>query len=233
MTKSTSAHKKEIIHCPICDKNLIKKYISQHIRKIHKNNDYCSIIKRGMTYYKFYMKNTITKDDDLFFCNICNKSIKKSSLYNHKRTILHNFFLNKNSLNAETKKVEEKDDSKIVASFKKTSIDFETKLHSSIEYSRLSGVLIPKNFIDNNGAESFLEFNTEKVKDIEIKNDNSPSFSSISDSDSDSGVFSQFRQFDESFGDFNIESLEIKNDVEKIINRIEKRKKKNIKLYYE
>ena len=46
----TKNNKKEIKKCHFCDKNLVKKYISQHIRQIHKENEYCNIIKRGMTY---------------------------------------------------------------------------------------------------------------------------------------------------------------------------------------
>ena len=61
--KKLNSKSKPIIQCQICKKNLIKKYISQHIRRAHKSNDYCSIIKRGMTYkgFRTNLQNNISK----------------------------------------------------------------------------------------------------------------------------------------------------------------------------
>ena len=80
---------KEKIKCPICDKSLIKQYISHHLRKMHKDNIYCKIIQRGMTYniFNFHTNNVSNKDQ--YYCKICNKSMDKNSKYKHIKTKLH------------------------------------------------------------------------------------------------------------------------------------------------
>ena len=64
--KKRSSKIKPVVNCPICDKRLIKKYISQHIRRVHKSNDYCSIIKIGMIYRGFKPKN-VDNSPEFFF----------------------------------------------------------------------------------------------------------------------------------------------------------------------
>ena len=87
--------KKQTIICGICKKEYIKQYISQHFRKIHKNSDYCSIVKKGMTMNINYNKKKIFKKNNTFYCYICNKEIKKHSQYNHVKTYTHKLLMDK------------------------------------------------------------------------------------------------------------------------------------------
>jgi len=84
---------KPIIYCPECNKPYIKQYLSQHIKRKHKNIDYSKIIKRGMR-YKFKIINNIFLKSTEFYCNICKIKIKNKCKYIHYKSIMHNQLLN-------------------------------------------------------------------------------------------------------------------------------------------
>ena len=92
MTKQKT--QKEQIICQLCNKIITKKYKSQHMRRKHKNSEYCKVVKKGMTYNKFNKNNTYFIKDCQFFCSYCNKMINKNSKYKHFKTQLHNYFVN-------------------------------------------------------------------------------------------------------------------------------------------
>ena len=89
---------KNKVNCPICNKGLIKKYISQHIRGQHKNDNYCKIVCRGMTYNIFNSNNINFIKDEQFYCKLCNKKMNMNSRYKHFKTKLHTFLNNKKNL---------------------------------------------------------------------------------------------------------------------------------------
>ena len=91
--KSNTINQKTKIDCPICHKkDLVKQYISYHMKRKHPESQYSKLIKRGM---KLKLKQYILlpiKDND-YFCNICQKTINKSSIYMHNKTVLHKILL--------------------------------------------------------------------------------------------------------------------------------------------
>ena len=93
---------KSKIHCPICNKNLIKKYISQHIKRQHKNDNYCKFVSRGMTYKNFGYNYFQEIQNGKYFCKLCNKEMNIYSKYKHFNTKMHISLL-KNNNNSDTK----------------------------------------------------------------------------------------------------------------------------------
>jgi len=80
--------KKKVIKCPFCASILIKQYFSTHMKKIHANSAYSTIIKKGMKFnFSNGLKAEIKKDE--FFCDICNAIVKNNSNYLHFKTKLH------------------------------------------------------------------------------------------------------------------------------------------------
>ena len=84
------------IFCPLCNKNLVKQYFSQHMRKQHKNSNYCKFTRKGMSYNIFHNIKINNNLKGKFFCKICNKSMNNYSKYKHLKTKMH-IFLYKNS----------------------------------------------------------------------------------------------------------------------------------------
>lgn len=82
---------KEKIECPLCQKQITKKYFSQHIRCKHSDNIYCKIVKRGMTYNIFNFNINNESKGEQYHCKTCNKYINKYSKYKHIKTKLHLF----------------------------------------------------------------------------------------------------------------------------------------------
>ena len=86
--ENNSSIKKKVIKCPFCTSILIKQYFSTHMKKIHPNSTYSTIIKKGMKFNFFEgLKEEINNDE--FFCNICNAIMKNNSKYLHLKTKLH------------------------------------------------------------------------------------------------------------------------------------------------
>jgi hypothetical protein len=79
------------INCPICNKQIIKKYISQHIRSQHPNDNYCKFVCKGTTYKVFNNNNTNINfiKDDQFYCQLCHKTMNIYSKYKHFKTKMH------------------------------------------------------------------------------------------------------------------------------------------------
>lgn len=87
--KNNITNQKPKIDCPICHKkDLVKQYISYHMKRKHPESQYSKLIKRGMKLkLKRYFLVPI-KDND-YFCDICQKTINKSSIYMHNKTVTH------------------------------------------------------------------------------------------------------------------------------------------------
>lgn len=80
------------INCPICNKQLVKKYISQHIRSQHPNDNYCKFICKGTTYKVFNNNNNNNINfikDEQFYCHLCHKTMNIYSRYKHFKTKMH------------------------------------------------------------------------------------------------------------------------------------------------
>ena len=225
MTKKKKSEK-EIIKCPFCDKDLIKKYISQHIRRIHKENEYCNIIKRGMTYKNLPQKIKKNTNNNLFICQFCNKSINKKSKYNHFSSKSHKYWSDKiipKNLQNENKSKKGQNN------FKTSSINEVCKnFNSEIDarYFRTPLGLIPKCFIENNINYNF-ENKTEHIFDeLENKKDDNFSYFEDSDSSSSSGLFNSSQVSRESIFDSCYDSWKIRKEVDRVIENIENKKKK-------
>lgn len=79
---------KEKIHCPECNKLLVKKYISSHIKKSHSKSRYSKNVRKGMR-YGLKNKNLFIKSNTEYYCEICNTIIKMKSYYMHIKSLLH------------------------------------------------------------------------------------------------------------------------------------------------
>ena len=87
---SGSKNNTKVIKCQECNKSYVKKYISQHIKKMHPHIEYSLIIRRGMK-YNFHKKQNLFKinQNQHYFCEICHKNINIKSKYMHLKSFLH------------------------------------------------------------------------------------------------------------------------------------------------
>ena len=101
MGKKINNNKKQV-NCPICNKQLIKKYISKHIRCQHPNDNYSKFVFKGTTYNVFNNNNNnnINSIKNEYYCKLCNKTINMYSRYKHFKTKMHTFLSKaKNEIN--------------------------------------------------------------------------------------------------------------------------------------
>ena len=77
-------------------KNLVKNYISMHIKRRHPESEYNKIITQGMTFKNSTNKDIYLKDNN-YYCKVCVKIINRSSVYMHLKTVL-NQKLSKNNI---------------------------------------------------------------------------------------------------------------------------------------
>ena len=88
MKKEEKTKKQIKQNCPLCNYSYVKKYISTHLKNIHPDSEYSKIINRGVKYN--LEKNPIfTSSDEMRYCKICKKLIKKKCFWVHLKTFLH------------------------------------------------------------------------------------------------------------------------------------------------
>lgn len=116
---------KPTISCRICNKKLIKKYISMHIKLKHKNDQYCKFISRGITYTKFENKNLLFKIKNQFYCSICNKLMKMTSKNHHAKSKIHLLLSNTQKNSVITKLSVQQDNKSNIDSIDNNDIDFK------------------------------------------------------------------------------------------------------------
>ena len=216
---------KPSILCPICNKRFIKKYISQHIRRLHKNNEYCKIVKRGMTYKKFLFGQVIKGDNKTFFCEACNKSIKAKSKYHHLNTLLHKIFTNGKNSNKCDKDMKEIISVKNDDFSSKKDLKYNELINTEIKYTQISCGFIPKNFLTNKIEDLSEHLKSENMFITEI-NDKNPIENTFSSnkSYSSSDLIEQSHNLRESYSIFDIDTLRIRKDVDHIIKKMIKKK---------
>lgn len=219
---------KQIIKCPFCDNDYVKKYISMHIRRIHKSNEYCTIIRRGMTYKNLSQTNIVNQEGELFFCQLCNKSIKKRSKYNHFSSETHKYWSNIIKQKNEQNEVKDIKVQNVIESSKNSQPSKKDISDIDAKFNKISVGLIPKFFISNNNNDTHFGNESFHINDdLENKSDENCSDFNEGDSSSSSYSFNGPNISRDSIFDSCYDSWKIRKEVDRIIENIEKKKRKN------
>jgi hypothetical protein len=142
---------KEKIHCPECNKLLVKKYISSHIKKNHSKSQYSKNVRKGMR-YGLKNKDLLTKSNTEYYCEICNTTIKKKSYYMHIKSLLHKKLLSSFLEQGKANYQNDMNNTKIAINDndKKRNIkqNLNTKENNYVEYNNLNVNISARNNSD-------------------------------------------------------------------------------------
>lgn len=245
-------------NCPICNKELIKQYLSQHIRGRHPNDNYCKFVCRGTTYNAFNNSNNVDLlKDKQFYCKQCHKTMNIYSKYKHFKTKMHVLLgeiKNKGNIgpienNNNYIQINQKTEEGINKNNEKNSCENKKKLI----YNSISSIPLNKNQNDKNDkSNNVLKTNEGTIKCLTLgkkpevfsesssKLEESSSFKESSSSKSNNILRSRDSDSSSSFpflkskrkNDYSWgpDSERIEKEVKEVVRRIEEYNKKNRKI---